>query len=176
MKGLHREKSLENLKQYFGKNAPSRTQVFFWFGEFRQAGEVWMNTGSAHRRPLLRLETSRQRNNYPRSSQGLAFERLRKVFAAERQRPCPYWTIIFVSENDVQGGSPTRWRTNNDGLGLSGTEFMLWKFNEGRSKWTWEALTDDETWIYRYDPETKTVMQSAVWPSSEESPPPKLKK
>ena len=34
--GLHQEESLENLKQLFGKNAPSRTQVFVWFGEFRR--------------------------------------------------------------------------------------------------------------------------------------------
>ena len=34
--GLHQDKSLENLKQLFGKNAPSRTQVFVWFGEFRR--------------------------------------------------------------------------------------------------------------------------------------------
>ena len=36
MKGLHQEKSIENLKQPFGKNVPSRTKVFFWFGEFRR--------------------------------------------------------------------------------------------------------------------------------------------
>ena len=46
-------------------------------------------------------------------------------------------------------------------------EFMLRKVNGSRSKWTWEALTGDETWIYRYDPETRTVMQSAVWLSQE---------
>ena len=35
MKGLDQEKSLENLNQLFGKNAPSRTKVFFWLSEFR---------------------------------------------------------------------------------------------------------------------------------------------
>ena len=39
---------------------------------------------------------------------------------------------------------------------------------------TWEVLTGDETWIYRYDLETK--MQLAVWLFPDESPPPKLKK
>ena len=34
MKGLHQEKSLENMNQLSGKNAPSRTNVFFRFGEF----------------------------------------------------------------------------------------------------------------------------------------------
>ena len=29
MEGLHQEKSLKNSEQFLGKNAPSRTQVFF---------------------------------------------------------------------------------------------------------------------------------------------------
>ena len=36
MNGLHQEQSFENLKPLFGKNASSRTKVFFWFGEFRR--------------------------------------------------------------------------------------------------------------------------------------------
>ena len=35
LKGLHHEKSLENLKHYFGKNAQLRSQVFFLFDEFK---------------------------------------------------------------------------------------------------------------------------------------------
>ena len=36
MKGLHQEQHLENVKHLFGKNASSRTQVFWWFCEFRR--------------------------------------------------------------------------------------------------------------------------------------------
>ena len=39
--------------------------------------------------------------------------KFRKALALQQQRPCAYCTIIFVSENDVQDGSPTRWQTNN---------------------------------------------------------------
>ena len=46
---------------------------------------------------------------------------------------------------------------------------MLLKFNGGRSELTWEVLTDDETWIYRHDPETR--MLSAVWLFPDTSPP-----
>ena len=38
---------------------------------------------------------------------------------------------------------------------------------------TWEVLTGDETWICRYDLESK--MQSVVWLFPDESPPQKLK-
>ena len=53
-------------------------------------------------------------------------------------------------------------------------EFMLRKVNGSRSKLTWEVLTGDETWIYRYDPETK--MQSTVWLFLDKSPLHKLKR
>ena len=52
--------------------------------------------------------------------------------------------------------------------------FMLRKLNGGRSELSWEMLTGDKTWIYRYDPETK--IQSAVWLFPDESPPPKFKR
>ena len=45
---------------------------------------------------------------------------------------------------------------------------MLREFSGGRSKLTWKVLTGDETWIYRYDPETK--MRSVVWLFPNESP------
>lgn len=55
-------------------------------------------------------------------------------------------------------------------------KFMLREFSGGRSKLTWKVLTGDETWIYRYDPETK--MRSVVWLFPNESPActPKLKR
>ena len=53
-------------------------------------------------------------------------------------------------------------------------EFMLRKFNGGCSKLTWEVLTCEETWIDRYDLETK--IQSAVWLFPDKSPSPKTQK
>ena len=45
---------------------------------------------------------------------------------------------------------------------------MLREFSGGRSKLTWKVLTGNETWVYRYDPETK--MRSVVWLFLDESP------
>ena len=114
-----------------------------------------------------------------------------KVLALGRQRPCPYCTIqesvgtgtaatmsILHDHLRVRKrcacGSPTRCQTNNDRLGFVLCEFMLRKVNGSRSKLTWEVLTGDETWIYRYNPETK--MQSTVWLFLDESPLHKLKR
>ena len=57
MKGLHQEKSLENLKQHFG-------QVFSGLVILDDAGGVsMMSTDAAHQRLLVQLQTSRQWNN-----------------------------------------------------------------------------------------------------------------
>ena len=104
MKDLHQEQSLENLKQLFGKNAEPRS--FSAFVNLEAGGVSMMRTSAAYQRLLLRLQTSRQQKNLSGQNQGLPLERFRKVLASERQRPCPYCTIIFVSENDVQVDSP----------------------------------------------------------------------
>lgn len=51
-------------------------------------------------------------------------------------------------------------------------EFMLKKFDKGRSKLVSQIITGDETWIYNYDPETK--QQSTVWVFEDEDPPTKV--
>ena len=68
-----------------------------------EAGGVsMMSIGAAYQRLLLRLHTSRQWKNLSGLKQGFEkLERFRKVLA------CPCYTIIFMSENDVQGGTPT---------------------------------------------------------------------
>ena len=62
MKGLHQE----NLKQLFGKNAPWRTQVFFWFGGFGRGSrsfddEHWFGT-PATAVTVTNIETAEQMN------------------------------------------------------------------------------------------------------------------
>ena len=43
-----------------------------------------------------------------------------------------------------------------------------------RSPRVWDIVTEDETWVYQYDPETKH--QSAVWVFPDENPPVKFKR
>ena len=84
-KGLHQEKSLENLKQCLGNNALLTTQVFSGLGNLDEAGRVMvMSTGTAHQWLLLLLQKSRQRKNDSGPNQGLPLERFRKVLASER--------------------------------------------------------------------------------------------
>ena len=51
---------------------------------------------------------------------------------------------------------------------------MPHKFDKGRSERVWDIVTDNKTFVYQYDPETK--QQSSVWLFSGESPPVKFKR
>ena len=51
---------------------------------------------------------------------------------------------------------------------------MPHKFDKGRSERVWDIVTDNKTFVYQYDPETK--QQSSVWLFPGENPPVKFKK
>ena len=53
-------------------------------------------------------------------------------------------------------------------------QFMLEKFDNGRSNRVYDIVTADESWIYQFDSETKH--QSAVWIFLGEHPPQKSKR
>ena len=51
---------------------------------------------------------------------------------------------------------------------------MLKKFDGGRSKHVYDIITDDESWFYYYDPETKR--QSQVWVVRNDPSPTKVRR
>ena len=51
-------------------------------------------------------------------------------------------------------------------------QFMLQKFNEGKSKRVYDIVTGDESWIYQFDLETKR--QSSIWIFPDENLPQKI--
>ena len=57
---------------------------------------------------------------------------------------------------------------------VSWCQFMLEKFDNGKSKHVYDIVTGDESWIYQFDPETKR--QSSVWIFPDEQPPQKFKR
>ena len=114
VKGLHHDKSLENLNQCFGKNAPSRTKTFFSFDEFKRGG-VWMtSSGAAHQRLLLQLQTSRQ---------GCGKKKIKiepRLTTLEIQESLSIGTAATMSilHNHLRvlkrcARSPVHWQTNN---------------------------------------------------------------
>ena len=92
----------ENLKQLFGKNTPSTTQVFlaWWIEtrqvEFRRWAPVQQHTSD---RCYGYKHQGSGKNHQGRSKQ--YHSRDSGVLASERQRPYRYCTTIFISESDV---------------------------------------------------------------------------
>ena len=64
---------------------------------------------------------------------------------------CAPWVPHYLSEEQKRGR--VDWCTH-----------MLRKFDGGKSPRVWNTVTEDKTWVYQYDPETK--QQSAVWASN----------
>ena len=51
---------------------------------------------------------------------------------------------------------------------------MLEKYDSGRSNSTWNVISDDENWVYQFDPESKA--QSSVWLFPGQTPPQKFRR
>ena len=110
------------LKATFWQECTVKKQgLVSWFGEFRRGrwsldDEHWCGT-PATTVTVTNIEAVEKLTTVkPRVTTWEIPESLSK----ERQRPCPYFMTIFVSENDVPGGSPTHRQTSNDWLALSG--------------------------------------------------------
>ena len=100
---------LENLKQLFGKNAPSTTHVIFWFGEFRR----WCSFDDAHRcgTPATAVTNSDAAEKLIRAEPKVttrASSRVQESLSIGTAATMSIWHDHLVSENDLQGGSPTR--------------------------------------------------------------------
>ena len=73
----------------------------------------------------------------------------------------------------------SRWvpHHSSNGLKCARVEWcteMLKRFNSGDSRRVSDIVAGDDTWTYKFDPETKR--QSSVWVFPVEQPPPKVKR
>ena len=149
MKGWHQEQSLENLKQRFGKTALTRTQVFFWFCECRQARRSFQD---AHRcsTPATVVTVT----NIETAEKLIRAEP--RVTTREIQESLSIGTAATIFEDHLRiRKRSARWLPRSLADEQWRGRLERCEFNEGRSKLTWEVLTGDEIWIYRYDPVTK---------------------
>ena len=146
MRGSHHEKSFENPKQPFGKNTPSRTQIFFLFDKVRR-GRQSFNDEHQCGTPatVVRVPNFEAEENFirfePRVTTGEIQESLSIGMAATMsilhnhlgvRKRCARWIPHSLTEEQ-------RW------IGVEWCKFMLRKFNGGHSELTWEVLTGDET-------------------------------
>src|ERR1043166_1058079 len=173
--GLTAVESLGRLQTALGESAPSRTQVFWWFGEFRR-GRTTLKDDVIPGRP----------------STAVTEENVALVRKLIEENP----RVTYKEIEEVLGiGSPAVNRILHQGLGvrkvssrwvphslkgeqkearMEWCQYMIAKFQNPDSRRVADIITGDESWIYQYDPETK--QQSAVWVFPGDAPPTKVKR
>ena len=166
--------SFKTLAKCFGKQAPSLATVHRWFKNFKW-GKSSLENDDRCGRPVSALmenklaQVKSMIKNDPRISEiemeaaldissGTLDRFLRDHLKVKKR--CSRWIPHRLSDEQMRGR--VEW-----------CQFMLTKFDGGRSKRVWDIVTGDQTWIYEYDPETK--QQSSVWLSPGETPPQKCK-
>lgn len=174
-RGLGQAESLANLNAAFGDEAPSRAMVFRWFAEFKRGRRSFEDEPRSGRPSTAVTEDNvgavRSMLQHDRRITNENFQNRLSVGSAAVNtilhdhlgvtRRCARWVPHQLS--DEQRETRVRW-----------CQFMIRKFNDGRSRNLPKVVTGDETWIYQHDPETK--QQSTVWLFPGEDPPVKFKR
>ena len=136
-----------NLIQFFDDEAPSRTSVYRWYGEFNPGS---LQNEFREGRPKSAvvpetIDTVRQlilqdcHVNYREieATLGISGTSIHSILHE-------HLTVKKVC---------SRWIPHNGE--------MLQKYDHGASKHVYDIVTGDESWIYSYEPESK--QQSTVW-------------
>lgn len=174
-RGLQPGESLANLQEAFGDQAPSRATVYRWYGEFRRERSSVEDEPRSGRLPTAVTDENvaavrRMIEEDARVSKKLVMQALNIGSGAVHtilhnhlhvSKRCARWVPHNLT--DTQKADRLAW-----------CRFMLEKFNGGSSRSVWDIVTGDETWVYQYDPETKS--QSSVWLFVGETPPTKTSK
>ena len=169
------KESHNQLKTTFGEKTPSLATVYNWYGEF------------THGRKTLSDEVRSGRPADAITPENI--QKVKKIIKNERR--------IVMDEImlhlDISRGSlhtilhehllvrkvaarwiPHKLSEEQKSVRVDWCNFMIKKFNHGRSKQLNTLITGDETWIYQYDPETK--QQSSVWIFPDDNTPQKLRR
>jgi len=171
--GLSQQQSIERLVSAFGDEAPSRTTVYDWFAEFKR-GRSSLNKsyGGGHPKTAITQENidavqklieEDRHVTYDeiRTSLGIGMSQIQKILHDELwvRKLISRWVPHNLSEE--QKKARVDWcRTN------------LERFNGGSSNLVYNIVSGDETWIYSYEPDSKT--QSTVWSFVNELKPTKV--
>lgn len=160
--GLSQQQRIARLFSAFGNEAPSKSTVHRWFAEFN-LGRSSLSHASGAGRPktaitqenvdaVQKLIEEDRHVTYReiQTSLGIGMSQIRKILHEE------LWVIKLISRwvphnlNEEQKAARVTWCQKN-----------LERFNQGLSNAVYNIVSGDETWIYSYEPDSKT--QSTVW-------------
>ena len=170
-RGLTQQQCINELNSIFGDEAPSRTSVYWRYGEFnrgrsslqeefregRPKSVVISETLDAVRQLILqdRHVTYREIETILGIS-GTSIHSILHQHLTAKQKICSLWITHNLSV--AQKKARIDW-----------SKEMLQKYDRDASKHVYDILTDDESWIHAYEPESK--LPSIVWVFQDEPNP-----
>jgi len=171
--GLTQQQSIDRLSSAFVDEAPSRTTVYDWFAEFKR-GRSSLGQASGAGRPksaitpenidaVQKLIEEDRHVTYQeiQTSLGIGMSQIQKILHDE------LWVRKLIS----------RWVPHNlseeqKAARVTWCRATLQRFRGGTSNAVYNIVSGDESWIYSYEPDSKT--QSTVWSFVNEPKPTKV--
>lgn len=171
--GLTQQQSIDRLVSAFEGEAPSKTTIYNWFSEFkRERSSLGHASGAGRPKSAItqqnidavqKLIEEDRHVTYQeiQSSLGIGMTAIQKILHEE------LWVRKLIS----------RWVPHNlseeqKAARVTWCKKTLKRFNGGASKLVYDIVSGDESWIYSYEPESKT--QSTVWSFINELKPTKV--
>ena len=173
---LSQQECLESLQKTFGESCVSRATVYNWYAEFNRGRDHFEDEPRVGRpRSAVtpeNIEVVRQLVNddphitYQQIEDTLqigsaATESILHDYLGLRKITCR-WVSHFLNEAQKEDR-------------IDYCLAMLKKFDGGQPKRVYDILTDDESWFYYYDPETKRQSQ-VVWVAKGDTRPTKVRR
>ena len=175
LQGKNYLQSHQSLLDCFKDKAPGKTTAFRWFKEFGFGRTSLEDEDRCGRPVIVHTEknvesvkslitedpriTENEIKEVLKISSG-ALDRILRHDLSVKKR-CARWVPHRLTEDQTR--ARYEW-----------CQYMLQKFDGGKSHRVWDIVTGDETYIYQYDPESK--QQSSVWLFPGQAPPVKFKR
>ncbi|CAH2000879.1 unnamed protein product [Acanthoscelides obtectus] len=150
---LSQQECLAELLSVFGNEAPHQSTISRWYGEFKPGG-VSLSDHSSVGAPKMAVT---QEN----------VDAVRKLIIEDR-----HVTYLEIEAKLVSRWMPHLLTEEQKAARVNWCQKMLDRFNSGNSKNVYSIVSDEESWIYCYEPENKR--QSAVWVFQGEEKPTKV--
>lgn len=172
-RGLDFRQSHENLVNAFGPSVLSERTVRNWFDKFKDGYESLDDEPRSGRPSDSATPENIERvRHLIKTTRNITYEEIQETLGIGAstvnsilhrylgvRKLASRWIPHLLSEDQKMAR-------------VDFCQFMIEKFDGGRSKAVSCIVTGDETWIYSYDPETK--QQSTVWVFEDEPPPTKV--
>ena len=174
-KGLSSREVYEDMLGTLGRDCPSYATITKWYREFRM-GYTSINDGKRSGRP----SDARSQENINRVEKLINSDRRVNIHHIGRTLGLSYGTVQRIIHDDLKLKKlSARWVPRmltkaQKKRRVEVSQQLLDRYNEDPDDFINRLLTQDETWVHHFDPETKS--ESMEWKHRGSPPPRKFKR